>query len=119
MGKQNHHIFHICAESKYFAPRKVTLTTFTNIAANSASARNVKELIYDGRLFLPELGKFDSYWAAFFARMVEVFDVYEEHTRNSLGNSAMYFADEVHRDSIWNMEDLGDGEEMERVVVRR
>ena len=42
----------------YFAPREAPIKTFTDIAANPAFARNVKELIYDGRLFLSGLRDF-------------------------------------------------------------
>ena len=55
----------------YSAPREAPIKTFTDIAANPAFARNVKELIYDGRLFLPELRDFASYYKNFLARMVE------------------------------------------------
>ena len=40
----------------YFAPRELPIKTFMETAANPAFALNLKELIYDGRLFLPELG---------------------------------------------------------------
>lgn len=101
----------------YFAPRKIPLKTFTGIAANPVFARNVKELIYDGRLFLPEFGNFGSYRQAFSARMWEEFDEYEDHTRNLSGYDKLNFANEVYQDSIWNMEDLGAGGKMARVVA--
>lgn len=101
----------------YFALRKAPLKTFAGIAANPALSRNLKELIYDGRLFLPELGNFASYCSAFRARVVEESDIYEDHTRNSLGNGACEFADEAYRGSIWNMEVLGAGKYMERIVA--
>ena len=99
----------------YFAPRKAPLKIFTDIAANPAFAPNVKELIYDGRLFLPELGNFGSYWQAFSARMWEEFDICEDHLRRCGGYGA--FLDEVYQDSIWNMENLGAGDHMDRVVA--
>ena len=49
----------------YFAPRQAWIKKFTSIAANPNFVGNVQELIYDGRLFLPELGNFASYWPAF------------------------------------------------------
>lgn len=101
----------------YFAPRKASMKTFTDIAANSAFALNVKELIYDGRLFLPELGTFASYRAAFCARMVEELDIYEDHIRNALGGAEVDFADEVYQGSIWNMEKVGAGDYMNRIIA--
>lgn len=100
----------------YFAPRKAPMKIFSDIAAIPAFAGNVKELIYDGRLFLPELGNFDSYWTAFRARMVEEFDLYEDHTRNALSNDGMYFADKVYQRSIWSMWKLGAGDNMKRDI---
>ena len=90
---------------------------FTDIAANFAFALNVKELIYDGRLFLPELGTIASYPAAFRARMVEELNIYEDLTRNSLGGAESDFADEVYQGSIWNMENLGAGDCMSRFIA--
>ena len=94
----------------YFAPRKASMETFANIAANPTFARNVKELIYDGRLFLPELGTFASYYSAFHARMVDEFDFYEGHDDVNCFH-------ELYRGSIWNMEDLGAGERMKRWIA--
>ena len=99
----------------YFAPRKASMKTLTAIAANPVFARNVKELIYDGRLFLPELGTFVSYWAAFVDRVEEEFDTYEDHTRNARGVADDEFANEVYQDSIWNMKSIGADEYMESV----
>lgn len=99
----------------YFAPRKATMKTFADIAANPTFARNVKELIYDGRLFLPELGDFASYRAAFRARMFEEFFIYEDHSK-SCGDVEGEFAEKVYQDSIWNMENLGAGDNMKRVI---
>ena len=93
----------------YFAPRKEPMEFFARIARNPTFARNVKELIYDGRLFLPELGNFASYQAAFSARIIEELDIYEDHTRNARESSDVDFADEVYQDSIWNMDSLGAG----------
>ncbi|CAF9931975.1 MAG: hypothetical protein ALECFALPRED_005135 [Alectoria fallacina] len=101
----------------YLAPRKASMKAFTDIAANSAFALNVKELIYDGRLFLPELGSFASYRAVFCARMIEELDIYEDYTRNALGGAEFDFADEVYQGSIWNMENLGAGDYMNRVIA--
>lgn len=101
----------------YFAPRKASIKSFTEIAANPTFARNVKELIYDGRLFLPRLGDPESYRNAFRARMIEEFDVYEDHTRNSFICSGIEVADEVYQGSIWNMEILGAAENMKMVFA--
>ena len=78
---------------------------------------NVKELIYDGRLFLPELGTFASYWAAFCALMVEWLDMNEDHTKKSVAMGDADIADEVYRDLIWNMESLGAGDDMKKVLT--
>ena len=91
----------------YFAPRKATMKCFASIAANPVFARNVKELIYDGRLFLPELKDPTSYWEAFHARMWEERDGYEDVTRNYIDRGELEFADGAYYDSIWNMESLG------------
>lgn len=98
----------------FFAPREAPIQTFTEIAANPAFALNVKELMYDGRLFLPELGNGASYWAAFGARMVEELDIYEENVN---GIADPDFAYEVYQDSIWNVEKLGAGENMKNIVA--
>lgn len=55
----------------YFAPRKSAIETFINISSNPVFARNVTELVYDGRLFLPEFKKWKSYEEAFAAFTVE------------------------------------------------
>ena len=49
----------------YFAPRKSTIETFINISSNPVFARNVTDLVYDGRLFLPELAHYKSWKKAF------------------------------------------------------
>lgn len=49
----------------YFAPRKAAIDTFLNISANHAFARTVTELVYDGRLFLPELTAYKPFKEAF------------------------------------------------------
>lgn len=49
----------------YFAPRKSVIETFLNISANPTFARTVTELVYDGRLFLPELVAYKPYKKAF------------------------------------------------------
>ena len=92
------------------------MKTFTKIAAKPAFAQNVQELVYDGRLFLPELGNSASYWAAFRARMIEELDIYEDHTRNANGRAEWYFAVEVYEDSIWNKGTLGAGEDKKRGI---
>ena len=96
----------------YFAPRKTSMELFTNIAANPAFARNVKELIYDGRLFLPQLGTFGSYYLAFCARAVEEVDLYEDAVRYCLFSREANFAEGVYHDSIWNRGMLGPFTEM-------
>ncbi len=55
----------------YFAPRKSAIETFLNISANPVFARTVTELIYDGRLFLPELTAYKSYKKAFDAQLLD------------------------------------------------
>ena len=101
----------------YFAPRKTSMKLFTDIAANPAFARNVKELVYDGRLFLPELGTFGSYCSAFGARVCEEFDLCGDYVRNRSAVSEADFAEAVYQDSIWNRETLGIGDEMMIVDV--
>lgn len=49
----------------YFAPRKSVIETFLNISTNPTFARTVTELVYDGRLFLPELVEYKPYKKAF------------------------------------------------------
>ena len=49
----------------YFAPRKSAIETFLNISANPIFAQNVKELFYDGRLFLHEYTAYKCYSIAF------------------------------------------------------
>ena len=98
----------------YFAPRKTSMKLFTDIAANPAFARNVKELIYDGRLFLSELGTFSSYYSAFHARMLEEANICGYYLRNCLFVDEANFADDLYQDSMWNMETLGAGHRMKR-----
>lgn len=50
----------------YFAPRQSAIETFLNVSSNPEFARNVTELVYDGRLFLKELTDYGSYKAAYF-----------------------------------------------------
>ena len=102
-------------ERVYFAPRKTSMKLFTDIAANPAFARNVKELVYDGRLFLPELSTFPSYYSAFHARMLEEVNVCGDYVRNCLVVDEANFAYDMYQDSVWNMETLGTSHEMERV----
>ena len=99
-------------ERVYFAPRKTSMKLFTDIAANLAFAPNVKELIYDGRLFLSELGTFGSYYSAFGARVEEEFDLFMNHVKNLSDVSENHFAGDVYEDSIWNGGSLGANEEM-------
>ena len=102
-------------ERVYFAPRKTSMKLFTYIAANPAFARNVKELVYDGRLFLPELGTFPSYYSAFHARMLEEVNVCGDYVRNCLVVDEANFAYDMYQDSVWNMETLGTSHERKRV----
>lgn len=53
----------------YFAPRKSVIEIFLNISANPTFARTVTELVYDGRLFLPELVAYRPYKEAFDANI--------------------------------------------------
>ena len=98
----------------YFAPRQVWMEKFASIAANPNFVGNVQELIYDGRLFLPELGDFASYWSAFCSRAVEEFDVYEDHLRN--GSDDGSHAIKVYQNSMWNFDSIGGGKYLERVT---
>ena len=50
----------------YFAPRQSAIETFLNVSSNPEFARNVTELVYDGRLFLEELTDYGSYKATYF-----------------------------------------------------
>ena len=102
-------------ERVYFAPRKASMKTFTDIAENPIFARNTKELIYDARLFLPGLRDFDSYSAAFYARVLEESNELEDYTRTSTRSDQIQFAHQVYGDSIWNLKGLGAGEEMQRL----
>ena len=86
----------------YFAPRETSMKLFTNIAANPTFARSVKELIYDGRLFLPQLGTYASYYSAFCARVEEEVDLCEDRVRKCSSSREANFAEEVYQDSIWN-----------------
>ena len=49
----------------YFAPRQAAIDTFLSISANPTFARNVTELVYDGRLFVSEFTDYDRYNEAF------------------------------------------------------
>ena len=101
----------------YFAPRQAWIKNFTSIAANPNFVGNVQELIYDGRLFLPELGNFASYRHAFHDRTWEEFDIYEDHKRCAEIAECNH-ADGVYSRSRWNMEKIGAGNHMERVVAK-
>lgn len=99
----------------YFAPRKKSIKTFTDIAANPAFAQNVEELIYDGRLFLPKLGTFSYYFAAFDERVKEELALSTSYVRNpSLVGEA--FAKDVYQNSMWNGEILGTDKLLKTVV---
>ena len=98
----------------YFAPRQAWMERFTGIAANPHFVGNVKELIYDGRLMLPELGNFASYWSAFHARAIEESDVYDDTLRNC--PDGREHANQVYQDSMWNVESIGAGKNMERLI---
>ena len=56
----------------YFAPRKSAIETFLNITANPSFARTVTELVYDGRLFLPEFAAYKPYKEAFDANIPHI-----------------------------------------------
>lgn len=51
----------------YFAPRQVAMQDFLSIAANPRFSRKVKALVYDARLFIPELATFPTYRQAYAA----------------------------------------------------
>ena len=91
----------------YFAPRKTSIKLFTDIAANPNFARNVKELIYDARLFLSEFGTFSSYRSAFGARFLEELNICADYVRNCLVVDEANFAEDIYQDSVWNMEIVG------------
>ena len=100
----------------YFAPRQAWIKEFTSIAANPNFVGNVQEVIYDGRLFLPELGNFASYWSAFCSRAMEEFDLYQDHARNSLDDWHSHYAIKAYQNSIWNVDSIGGGRYLERVI---
>ena len=58
----------------YFAPRVSTIEDFINISSNPVFARTVTELVYDGRLFIPELTNYEPYKKALdaFAVLVDL-----------------------------------------------
>ena len=92
----------------YFAPRNATMKTFSSIAANPAFARNVKELIYDGRLFLPRLSTWKIYRNAFITRVYEEDTIYQKAIEiSSYWEVDTHCADQVYQNSIWNMENVG------------
>ena len=49
----------------YFAPRQAAIDTFLSISANPTFARNVTELVYDGRLFVSDFTNYRRYNEAF------------------------------------------------------
>ena len=101
----------------YFAPRQAWMEKFTSIAANPNLVGNVQELIYDGRLFLPELGNFASYRLAFCSRVIEESDVYKDGLRNSPDSGE--HANQVYQDSIWNVDSIGAGRNLERLIAKQ
>ena len=72
----------------YFAPRQAAIETFLSISANPAFARNVTELVYDGRLFVSEL--IDS------SRYNEAFD---DYLRSSKGDVKGVYKGVINRDT--------------------
>ena len=88
----------------YFAPREAPMKTFLDIAASPAFTQNVEELIYDARLFLPELRDPASYSAAFRARVADERDIRGNIEEN---DPQADFARRVYKNSIWNTENLG------------
>ena len=102
----------------YFAPRQAWMEKFTSIAANPNFVGNVQELIYDGRLFLPELGNFASYRWAFYDRAWEEFQILEDQKRYA-DIPERNHADEVYQRSRWNLEKIGAGKYMHRVFTKQ
>lgn len=94
----------------YFAPRKATMKTFANIAANPVFARNVKELIYDGRLFLPEVGNYATYSETFRAHMTGEYYTYDAFFKKALTDAERENADKIYQCSVWNSETIGAGD---------
>ena len=70
----------------YFAPRQAAIDTFLSISANPTFAKNVTELVYDGRLFVSEFRLYNSYNEAF-----------DDFLRSSNGD--VNFKDVVNRDT--------------------
>ena len=80
----------------YFAPRKSAIRSFMNITSNPTFAHNVTELIYDGRLFLPDLlTDCESYEEAFDAFTL---DEYPEETDNVAEPGEYYLRKYAERD---------------------
>lgn len=63
----------------YFAPRKAAMDTFLKISANPTFARTVTELVYDARLFLPELAAYKPFKEAFDAHIEDEFGEDDEN----------------------------------------
>ena len=57
----------------YFAPRQAAMDDFLDISANPTFARTVTELVYDARLFLPELVAYKPFQEAFDAHIEHKF----------------------------------------------
>ena len=100
----------------YFAPRKISMKTFTDIAANPAFAQNVKELIYDARLFLPILGTYGPYYTAFADRVEQELDLSKNPVRNPSVISEPDFVRHVYQNSMWNGENMGTDKVLKTVV---
>lgn len=93
------------------------MKTFANIAANPTFARNVKELIYDGRLFLPEIGNYATYLETFGDRMMEEHDAYDTSYQTAFTNAERGNVDKIYECSIWNSKTLGVGNHKRNVRV--
>ena len=100
----------------YFAPRKTSMKVFTDIAANPAFAQNVKELIYDARLFLPILSNYGPHYAAFAVRVEQELDLSKDAIRNPSVISESDFVRHVYQNSMWNGENIGTDKVLKTVV---
>ena len=76
----------------YFAPRQAAIDTFLSISANPAFARNVTELVYDGRLFVSEFTDSSRYNQAF-----------DDHLRSHKSDAYGVYKGAVNRDTFYEV----------------
>ena len=76
----------------YFAPRQAAIDTFLSISANPTFARNVTELVYDGRLFVSEFTHHNRY--------IEAFD---DYLRSSKSDAYGVYKGAVNRDTFYEV----------------